>query len=48
MGRRLTGRIRLPRDLVLEVGFEVDDCWSEKRGIGRCFRGLAAEMEHRL
>lgn len=47
MGRRLTGRIRLLRDLVLMVRSE-GDCWSVKLGVGRCFGGLAAEMEHRL
>ena len=47
MGRRLMGRIRLLRDLVLEVGIQVG-YWLEKLGIGERLQGLAAEMEHRL
>lgn len=46
MGRRLMGRIRLLRDLVLEVGFAVG-YWTEKLGIGEGLHGLAAEMERR-
>lgn len=47
MGRRLKGRIRLLRDLGVEVELEVG-WWLERVGIGKWFRGVAAEMEHRL
>ena len=44
MGRRLRGRIRLLRGLVLEVG-AVGDCWCGRREGGEW---VAAEMERRL
>lgn len=42
------GRILPLQDLVLEVGFEGDDCWSGKLGVGTGRQGLVAEMERRL
>ena len=48
MGRRLMGRIRLPRGLSLEVVLEVGWCWLERFGIGRWFQDFVAEMERML
>ena len=47
MGHRQKGRIRLLRGLGFEVELEVG-WWLERVGIGKWFRGVAAEMARRL